>query len=99
MPREQDFSEVERSRRHREGAISHLPIYLEPDLQSRLEAAAAEAGKSLNEMVDLLLRRGLGLADRPALDRATLLQRWQQLPPVDPEGVRADIDAVLDSTL
>ena len=28
-----------------------------------------------------------------------LLERWRRLPAVDPERLRADIDAVLDSTL
>lgn len=34
-----------------------------------------------------------------ALDGTTLLQRWRHLPPVDPEGLRADLDAVLDPRL
>lgn len=99
MKREYDFSKAESGKLYHEDATLRLPIYLEPDLQGCLETAATEAGKSLGEMVDLLLRRGLGLTDRPALDRATLLRRWRDLPPVDPESLRADIDAVIDSTL
>jgi antitoxin (DNA-binding transcriptional repressor) of toxin-antitoxin stability system len=32
-------------------------------------------------------------------DAATLLARWRSLPPVDPDALRADLDAVTDSTL
>ena len=34
-----------------------------------------------------------------ALPAATLLARWRRLPPVDPRALRADLDAVLDSSL
>ena len=37
--------------------------------------------------------------ERQALDAATLLSRWRHLPDVDPDRLRADIDAVLDSRL
>ncbi len=36
---------------------------------------------------------------KPGLDAATLLNRWQYLPAVDPEALRRDIDAVLDPSL
>ena len=36
---------------------------------------------------------------RPALKATALIDRWRSLPAVDPEGLRADIDAVVDSTL
>lgn len=36
---------------------------------------------------------------RPGLDAATLLMRWANLPQVDPERLRVDIDAVIDPTL
>jgi len=36
---------------------------------------------------------------RPAITAEALIQRWALLPPVDPLGLRADIDSVLDSTL
>ena len=36
---------------------------------------------------------------RRGLDRATLVQRWRHLPPVDPAMFRADVDAAMDSTL
>jgi len=34
-----------------------------------------------------------------ALPAAALLKRWQQLPPVDVQQLRADLDAVMDSAL
>jgi antitoxin (DNA-binding transcriptional repressor) of toxin-antitoxin stability system len=36
---------------------------------------------------------------RRPLTAALLLQRWRSLPAVDPSGLRADIDAVLDPAL
>jgi prevent-host-death family protein len=33
------------------------------------------------------------------LSAATLLERWRRLPVVDPEGLRRDIDAVVDPGL
>lgn len=34
-----------------------------------------------------------------ALPAATLLKRWRQLPPVDAQQLRADLDRVLDASL
>jgi antitoxin (DNA-binding transcriptional repressor) of toxin-antitoxin stability system len=36
---------------------------------------------------------------RPSLDAATLLQRWKNLPKVDPDELRRDIDEVIDPSL
>ncbi len=36
---------------------------------------------------------------RPPLTAEALLARWRHLPPVDPERLRADVDAVLDPEL
>jgi len=36
---------------------------------------------------------------RPGLDAATLLERWKNLPAVDPDRLRRDIDEVIDSSL
>ena len=57
------------------------------------------AGESL-----LVTRDGEPVAElRPlppaALDIATLLRRWRNLPTVDPAALRADIDAVVDQAL
>lgn len=36
---------------------------------------------------------------RAPLSAATLLARWRQLPQLDPQALKADIDAVLDARL
>jgi prevent-host-death family protein len=36
---------------------------------------------------------------RPAISAEALLARWRQLRPVDPVRFRADVDALLDSSL
>jgi prevent-host-death family protein len=36
---------------------------------------------------------------RRALRAAALLQRWRRLPRVEPERLRRDIDAIIDTTL
>ena len=34
---------------------------------------------------------------RPGVDAATLISRWRKLPHVDPERLRRDLDALIDS--
>lgn len=36
---------------------------------------------------------------RPPLNATVLLDRWRQLPPVDPQRLREDLDAVIDPSL
>ncbi len=36
---------------------------------------------------------------RRPLDAATVIERFSRLPPVDPERLRADIDALIDQSL
>lgn len=36
---------------------------------------------------------------RPGVDAATLLERWKNLPAVDPDTFRRDIDELIDPTL
>ncbi|MGI9017296.1 MAG: type II toxin-antitoxin system Phd/YefM family antitoxin [Euzebya sp.] len=36
---------------------------------------------------------------RPALTAAVLLQRWRQLPTVDPVQLQREVDVVIDATL
>lgn len=37
--------------------------------------------------------------DRPALSAREIVERWRRLAPVDPDRLRADIDAVTDASL
>jgi len=57
------------------------------------------AGESL-----LVTRSGRPVAElrpvrRPALSAERLLERWRELPPLDPSGVRDDLDSLLDPRL
>lgn len=36
---------------------------------------------------------------RPALTATALLDRWRGLPPVDPDGLRHDLDSTVDASL
>ena len=36
---------------------------------------------------------------KPALKATALVERWRRLPAVDPDGLRDDIDAVVDAAL
>jgi prevent-host-death family protein len=36
---------------------------------------------------------------RPPLKATVLLERWRQLPPVDPDRLREDLDAIVDPSL
>ncbi len=52
----------------------------------------------------LVTRAGKPVAElrpvrRPPLKATTLLARWRRLPTVDPAGLRADLDAVVDQSL
>ena len=58
-----------------------------------------EAGESL-----LVSRDGRPVAElrplpRKPLDRETLLELWKDVPPMDPEAFRRDIDSIIDQSL
>jgi len=61
MKREYDFSKGVRGKFYRKGAVLRLPIYLDTDLQRQLERLAAERGKAIGEVVNLLLRKDIEL--------------------------------------
>lgn len=49
-------------------------------------------------------RRGTPVAElrpleRRGVDRRTLLEQWRRLPPVDPQALRDDLDAIFDPSL
>lgn len=48
------------------------------------------AGKPVAELVPVA---------RPAVAASVLLDRWRNLPDVDPDDLRADLDAILDPRL
>jgi prevent-host-death family protein len=58
-----------------------------------------EAGERLT-----VTRDGRGVAElrplgRRALPASVLIERWSRLPDVDPQGLRRDLDAAVDSRL
>lgn len=57
MKREYDFSKGVRGRFYRKGAELRLPIYLDANLQRKLESLARKKGKDISYVVNQLLRR------------------------------------------
>jgi prevent-host-death family protein len=67
-----------------------------------------EGGRVLDRVVAgetvVVTRDGAPVAElrpvsAPALDAASLLERWRRLPHVDPQRLRRDIDDALDASL
>jgi hypothetical protein len=63
MTDEYDFSNVERGRFHRKGAILAPPVHLDADVIAFLAARAAARGLSLNELVNALLKKDIELIE------------------------------------
>jgi hypothetical protein len=61
MKEEYDFSDAEQGKFHRAGATLVAPVYLEPDVLSDLQQRAAAHDKTLNDMVNTLLRADIAL--------------------------------------
>ena len=57
MKEEYDFSKGVRGKFYNEDAVFHLPIYLEPEVESFIATLAKEQKKNLNEIVNMLLLR------------------------------------------
>lgn len=58
-----DFSKAERGKFYRKGASLRLPIYLDGQLQKRLERIAQKKGRELGEVVSDLLTRDVELLE------------------------------------
>jgi cytidylate kinase len=58
-----DFSKAERGKFYRKGASLRLPIYLDGQLQKRLERIAQKKGQDLDEVVRELLTRDVELLE------------------------------------
>ena len=63
MKDEYDFSNAERGRFYRQDAVLVPPVHLNADVLSFLSARAAARGKSLNELVNALLRKDIELIE------------------------------------
>ena len=58
-----DFSKAERGKFYRKGARLRLPIYLDAQLQKRLERIAQKKGQDLDEVVRDLLTKDVELLE------------------------------------
>ena len=58
-----DFSKAERGKFYRKGASLRLPIYLDGQLQKRLERIAQKKGQDLDEVVRDLLTKDVELLE------------------------------------
>lgn len=63
MKKEYDFSKGERGRFYRPGAKLNLPVYLEPQIEARLAAAARKRGEYIGTLVNRILKREIELAE------------------------------------
>jgi len=57
MKREYNFSKVERGKFYKKGAELVLPVYLETQLQNKLERIARKKDKDIGEVVNELVRK------------------------------------------
>ena len=58
-----DFSKAERGKFYRKGASLRLPIYLDGQLQKRLERIGQKKGQDLGELVSDLLTKDVELLE------------------------------------
>jgi hypothetical protein len=63
MRDEYDFSRAERGRFYRSDAIMTPPVHLEPEVLEFLSARARARGLSLNELVNVLLKKDIELIE------------------------------------
>jgi len=63
MKRHYDFSKAERGKFYHKGARLRLPIYLDGQLQKRLERIAQKKGQDLDEIVRDLLTKDVELLE------------------------------------
>lgn len=64
MKREYDFSKAVRGKFYRKRAELHLPIYLDPKVQAKVERLARKNGKEVGEMVNQLVQKEMELIEK-----------------------------------
>jgi cytidylate kinase len=64
MKRHFDLSKAERGKFYRKGARVRLPIYLDGQLQKRLERIAQKKGRNLGDVVSTLLTKDVELLEK-----------------------------------
>ncbi len=62
MKDEYDFSKGKRGQFYRPGLVLNLPVYLEPEVLDLLRERAKREGGEVERLVNVLLRRDVGLA-------------------------------------
>jgi hypothetical protein len=63
MKDEYDFSNAERGRFFRQGAVLAPPVHLDPEVLAFLSARAQARGMPLNELVNALLKKNIELIE------------------------------------
>jgi cytidylate kinase len=66
MKAQYDFSKAERGKFFRKGARVRLPIYLDGQLQKRLERIALKNGRDVGDVVSDLLTKDVALLEKLA---------------------------------
>jgi hypothetical protein len=66
MKREYDFSGGTRGKFHRPNAVLHIPVYLEPEVQQRLERVAEARKSDVAAVANELLKSNIRLAESMA---------------------------------
>ena len=61
--KEYDFSNAERGRFHRQGAVLAAPVHLDPEVLAILSEHAKACGVPLSELVNTLLRKNIELIE------------------------------------
>ena len=61
MKAEYDFSQGERGKFYHPEAVFHLPVYLEPDVNSFMSELAEEKGLEVQKLVNSWLRHSITL--------------------------------------
>lgn len=63
MPAEIDFTGGARGKFHKAGTTLNLPVYLDPELQSRLSRLAIDKGVDIATLVNGMLRKDIELIE------------------------------------
>jgi predicted DNA-binding protein len=63
MKKEYDFSSAEQGRFYRKAATLRLPIYLGPELQTKVATLAKRTGRELGDVVNQIVENEMRLLD------------------------------------
>ena len=63
MKDEYDFSKATRGKFYKKNSEIHIPIYLEPDLESHFIKLAKQKKQTLNDVINSILSKDLEIAE------------------------------------